>query len=61
MGNVLVACEESQVVCTAFRMMGHNAYSCDLQPCSGSHPYWHIMGDVLSVINGFCSFKTEDG
>ena len=61
MGNVLVACEESRVVCTAFRMMGHNAYSCDLQHCSGGHPYWHIMGDALSVIEGFCTFTTEDG
>lgn len=49
--NVLVACEESQVVCKAFRSRGHNAYSCDVQCCSGGHPEWHILGDVLNVIN----------
>lgn len=59
--NVLVACEESQVVCKAFRDRGHWAFSCDLQPCSGGHPEWHIQTDVLSVIDGFCSFVTSDG
>lgn len=59
--NVLVACEESQEVCKAFRERGHNAYSCDLQECSGGHPEWHICGDVLPIINGNCSFKTMDG
>ena len=49
--NVLVACEESQRVCTAFREKGHNAFSCDILPCSGGHPEWHIQGDVLSVLN----------
>lgn len=49
--NVLVACEESQRVCTAFREKGHNAFSCDILPCSGGHPEWHIMDDVLSIIN----------
>jgi hypothetical protein len=49
--NVLVACEESQIVCTAFRECGHNAFSCDIQPCSGGHPEWHIQGDVLKVLN----------
>ena len=49
--NVLVACEESQRVCTAFREKGHNAFSCDILPCSGWHPEWHIQGDVLSVLN----------
>lgn len=58
--NVLVACEESQRVCTAFREKGHNAFSCDIIPCSGGHPEWHIQGDVLPLINGFCSFKTQD-
>ena len=48
--RVLVACEESQVVCSAFRALGHEAYSCDVQECSGGHPEWHIQGDVLSVI-----------
>ncbi len=49
--NVLVACEESQRVCTAFRERGHNAFSCDIQPCSGGHPEWHIQGNVLWVLN----------
>ena len=49
--NVLVACEESQTVCKAFRERGHNAFSCDIQECSGGHPEWHICGDVLKVIN----------
>lgn len=49
--NVLVACEESQTVCKAFRERGHNAFSCDIQECSGGHPEWHIQGDVLKVIN----------
>ena len=48
--NVLVACEESQTVCKAFRDLGHNAFSCDLQPCSGGHPEWHILGDVRDVL-----------
>lgn len=48
--RVLVACEESQAVCCAFRSLGHEAYSCDILPCSGGHPEWHIQGDVLPVI-----------
>ena len=59
--NVLVACEESQRVCTAFRERGHNAFSCDIEPCSGGHPEWHIMQDVVPLLNGRCSFKTMDG
>lgn len=59
--KVLVACEESQEVCKAFREKGHEAYSCDLQPCSGGHPEWHIKGDALMFINGDCSFKTDSG
>ena len=51
MMRVLVACEESQRVCIAFRNKGHEAYSCDIIPCSGGHPEWHIQGDVLSVLN----------
>ena len=58
--NVLVACEESQEVCKAFRAKGHRAFSCDLQECSGGHPEWHIQGDVLPLLNGNCSFKTAD-
>lgn len=50
--NVLVACEESQRVCTAFRERGHNAFSCDIQEPSGGHPEWHILGDALKAIEG---------
>lgn len=49
--RVLIACEESQVVCKAFRAKGHEAYSCDIIECSGGHPEWHIQGDVLEVLN----------
>lgn len=59
--NILVACEESQRVCIAFRKKGHNAFSCDIQECSGGHPEWHIKGDVLKVLNGRCNFTTENG
>lgn len=59
--KVLIACEESQEVCKAFRARGHEAYSCDLQECSGGHPEWHIMGDALALINGRCAFETMDG
>ena len=59
--NVLVACEESQRVCMAFRERGHEAYSCDIQECSGGHTEWHIMQDVLPLLNGRCNFKTMDG
>ena len=48
--KVLVACEESQTVCKAFRKRGHEAYSCDIQECSGGHPEWHIQGDVLPLL-----------
>lgn len=50
--RVLVACEESQRVCIAFRNRGHEAYSCDILPCSGGHPEWHIQDDALKVIAG---------
>ena len=49
--KVLVACEESQTVCKAFREKGHEAYSCDIQDCSGGHLEWHIKGDVLRILN----------
>ena len=58
--NVLIACEESQTVCKAFRERGHRAFSCDLQECSGGHPEWHIQGDALLLINGNCTFQTAD-
>ena len=59
--NILVACEESQRVCIAFRERGHNAFSCDIEPCSGGHPEWHIMQDVIPILNGKCRFRTMDG
>lgn len=63
--NVLIACEESQRVCMAFRERGHNAFSCDVQEPSGGHPEWHILGDALEIINPNCgigiSFETMDG
>lgn len=59
--KILVACEESQTVCKAFREKGHEAYSCDIIDCSGGHPEWHIKQDVLPLLNGRCSFKTVDG
>jgi hypothetical protein len=74
--NVLIACEESQEVCKAFRAHGHRAFSCDIQECSGGHPEWHIQDNVLKILNGcrpaFCFkdfndrdeypvFKTMDG
>ena len=49
--RVLIACEESQVVTTEFRLLGHEAYSCDLEPCSGGHPEWHMQCNVLSLLN----------
>ena len=49
--NILVACEESQAVCTAFRRLGHNAYSCDLLDCSGGHPEWHFNHDIFTVLD----------
>ena len=49
--RVLVACEESQAVTKAFRKLGHEAFSCDLLPCSGGHPEWHYQQDVFEVID----------
>lgn len=58
--KVLVACEESQAVCIAFRERGHEAYSCDMQECSGGHPEWHIHADISQILmNGF--FNTQNG
>lgn len=48
--RVLVACEESQEVCKAFRALGHEAYSCDIEPCSGGHPEWHLQCDALEML-----------
>jgi len=49
--RVLIACEESQTVCKAFRKLGHEAFSCDILPCNGGHPEWHIQDDVLKHLN----------
>ena len=59
--KVLIACEESQAVCKAFREKGHEAYSCDIIECSGGHPEWHIRDDVTPLLNGDCIFTTDDG
>lgn len=49
--KILVGCEESQAITKEFRKLGHEAYSCDLLPCSGGHPEWHIQGDIFEVID----------
>lgn len=59
--KILVACEESQAVTKELRRLGHEAYSCDLLNCSGGHPEWHIMGDVIPLLNGNCDFNTING
>lgn len=50
--KVLIACEESQTVCKAFRAKGHEAYSCDIIEPSGGHPEWHILGDAIEALKG---------
>jgi len=50
MGKVLIACEESQAVTKEMRALGVEAYSCDIKPCSGGHPEWHIQGDVTPLL-----------
>lgn len=50
--RILIGCEESQAVTIAFRKLGHEAFSCDLEPCSGGHPEWHIQEDIFSVLDG---------
>lgn len=59
--KVLIACEESQRVCIAFRAKGHEAYSCDIQDCSGGHPEWHIKQNVLMILDGNCSVYLQTG
>ena len=59
--KVLVACEESQAVTIELRRLGHEAYSCDIIECSGGHPEWHIMQDVLPLLNGRCEFAAVGG
>lgn len=48
--KILIACEESQAVCKAFRAKGHEAYSCDILPCSGGHPEWHLQQDIIPIL-----------
>jgi len=52
---------KSQTACEEFRALGHEAYSCDIEPCYGGHPEWHILGDCLGIIEGGVTFETEDG
>lgn len=60
--NVLIACEESQAECQAFRELGHNAFSCDIQMCRKSgNPDWHICSDVLPYLQGKTVFTTQSG
>lgn len=60
--NVLIACEESQAECQAFRMLGFNAFSCDIQPCQRhGNPAWHIHDDVTPFLQGQTTFTTQDG
>lgn len=59
--KVLIACEESQRVCAAFRKRGHEAYSCDVQPPSGGHLEWHIQEDCVPLLNGNCTFVDSGG
>ena len=58
--KILVACEESQAVTIELRKLGHEAYSCDIQECSGGKEEWHICSDVLPLLNGNCTFTTMD-
>lgn len=58
--KILVACEESQAVTKELRKLGHIAFSCDIELCSGGHPEWHIQEDVLPLLNGNCKFTTCD-
>ena len=59
---VLVACEESQAECAAFRALGHEAFSCDIQPCRrGGNTKWHICSDVIPLLAGATFFTTQDG
>nr|DAF47393.1 MAG TPA: Cytosine specific methyltransferase [Phage sp. ctGns7] len=61
MKKLLVAYEESQRVCIEFRKRGWEAYSCDIEQCSGGHPEWHIMQDVIPLLDGRCRFTSADG
>ena len=58
--KILVACEESQAITKELRSLGHQAYSCDLLPCSGGHPEWHFQQDIFKIINQ-CGGKLQNG
>ena len=58
--KILIACEESQAVCKEFRKLGHEAYSCDILPCSGGHPEWHIQEDVEPLLKKEPNFLNKD-
>jgi len=58
--KILVACEESQAVTIEQRKLGHEAYSCDIEPCSGGHPEWHKQMNVLPLLNGKYGFGRWD-
>lgn len=58
--KILVACEESQAVTIELRRLGHEAYSCDIEPCSGGHPEWHIQGNAMIILNGHMSYCRRD-
>lgn len=59
--KILVACEESQAVTSELRLLGYQAFSCDIINQSGAHPEWHIKHDVIPLLNGNCEFETQDG
>lgn len=69
--NIIIGCEESQNICKAFRKLGFNAYSCDIEPCSGGHPEWHLQMDVfealklkkwtLGIFHPPCTFMSKAG
>lgn len=59
--KVLIACECSQTVCTEFRRLGVEAYSCDIENEYGGHPEWHIKRDIREIMHGDCAFFTQDG
>lgn len=59
--QVLIACEASQVLCSAFRQRGIEAYSCDIVPCYGGHPEWHIIADARKVIQGYSGYYLQSG
>lgn len=59
--RALIACEESQAVCIEFRKLGHEAFSCDTQPCSGGHPEWHLQMDIFEAIEKYGPFDIMIG